>query len=92
MPFKDTPGLRRLVAQALAEEDRVTVRVLPARHFHVVGVRDYGPGETFELPRVRARKLIEADLKAIDGECGRPKRWRSRRDVEKPQSAQPVGT
>jgi hypothetical protein len=60
MPFKDTPGLRRLVAQALAAEDEVTVRVLPGCHFHVVGVRDYGPGETFRLPRLRARTLVDA--------------------------------
>lgn len=62
MPLKDTPGLRRLVAQALAEEDRVTVRVLHGRHFHVVGVRDYGPGETFDLPRSRARVLVETNV------------------------------
>lgn len=62
MPFKDTPGLRRLVAQALAAQDEVRVRVLPGRHFHVVGIRDYGPGEIFRLPRLRARTLIEANV------------------------------
>ena len=62
MPLKDTPALRRLVAQALAAEDQVGVRVLPERHFHVVGVRDYGPGETFRLQRLRALGLIAAGI------------------------------
>ena len=62
MPFKDTPALRRLVAQVQAAHDQVDVRVLPGRHFHVVGVRDYGPGETFSLPRLRAQTLIDAHV------------------------------
>jgi hypothetical protein len=62
MPFKDTPALRRLVAQVQAAHDQVDVRVLPGRHFHVVGVRDYGPGETFTLPRLRAQILIDAQV------------------------------
>jgi hypothetical protein len=62
MPFKDTPALRRLVAQVQAAQDQVHVRVLPGRHFHVVGERDYGPGEVFSLPRLRAKSLVDAHV------------------------------
>jgi hypothetical protein len=62
MPFKDTPALRRLVAQVQAAQDQVQVRVLPDRHFHVVGEHDYGPGEVFSLPRLRAMSLVDAHV------------------------------
>jgi hypothetical protein len=65
MPFKDTPALRRLAAQVLAAQDQVQVRVLPGRHFHVVGERDYGPGEVFSLPRLRAQTLADAEVVEI---------------------------
>jgi hypothetical protein len=67
MPFKDTPALRRLVAQVQAAQDQVEVRVLPGRHFHIVGERDYGPGETFSLPRARAMTLVEAHVVELVG-------------------------
>jgi len=62
MPFKDTPALRRLVAQVQAAQDQVQVRVLPGRHFHIVGERDYGPGEVFSLRRQRAQTLVDAHV------------------------------
>jgi hypothetical protein len=65
MPFKDTPALRRLVAQAQAAQDHVQVRVTPGRHFHIVGEREYGAGETFSLPRLRAQTLVEAHVVEI---------------------------
>ena len=36
------------------------MRALPGRHFHVVGERDYGPGEIFSLQRLRAQALVIA--------------------------------
>jgi hypothetical protein len=62
MPLKDTPALRRLAAQALAAEDQVGVRVRADRHFHVAGVRDYGPGEVLRMQRLRALTLIAAGV------------------------------
>jgi hypothetical protein len=63
MPFKDTPGLRRLVASALAERDVVDVRIRDGEPIGVVlDERTYGPGETVRVSRRRAESLLERGL------------------------------
>ena len=59
MPFKDTPGLRRIAAQALEARDTVRVRVV---HHAAALVLDGSPtreGDTLEVPRRRVHDLVE---------------------------------
>jgi hypothetical protein len=57
MPFKDTPGLRRIAAMAIENRDVVQVRVLPAPDRWIVEGTELRAGETLSMTRRRALDL-----------------------------------
>jgi hypothetical protein len=57
MPFKDTPGLRRMAAAAIEERDIVRARLCPDHQFCDMDGRLFRPGETMMLSRRRATEL-----------------------------------
>jgi hypothetical protein len=59
MPFKDTPGLRRIAAIAIEQRDVVEVRVLPVPFLYIVEGTELREGQIVTLTRRRARDLVE---------------------------------
>jgi hypothetical protein len=57
MPFKDTPGLRRIAAAAIEARDVVPARLLPGHQFCDMDGRVFRPGDTMTLPRRQATEL-----------------------------------
>jgi hypothetical protein len=57
MPFKDTPGLRRVAAMAIEHRDVVEVRVLPLPYVCIVEGTELRAGETLSMTRRRALDL-----------------------------------
>jgi hypothetical protein len=57
MPFKDTPGLRRVAAMAIEQRDVVQVRVLPLPYVCIVGGTELRAGETLSMTRRHALDL-----------------------------------
>ena len=46
VPFKDTPGLRRVAAMAIEKRDLVEVRVLPSSFIYIVEGMELRAGQT----------------------------------------------
>jgi hypothetical protein len=59
MPFKDTPGLRRVAAMAIENRDIVEVRVLPLPFVCIVEGTELREGQTLKLTRRRALELAD---------------------------------
>jgi hypothetical protein len=59
MPFKDTPGLRRVAAMAIENRERVDVRVLPMPFACIVEGTELREGQIVRLTRRRALDLAE---------------------------------
>jgi hypothetical protein len=59
MPFKDTPGLRRVAAMAIENRDLVEVRVLPTPSLYIVEGTELREGQTLTMTRRRALDLAE---------------------------------
>jgi hypothetical protein len=59
MPFKDTPGLRRVAAMAIENREMVDVRVLPMPCACVVEGTELREGQILRLTRRRALDLAE---------------------------------
>ena len=51
MPFKDTPGLRRIAAMAIENRDVVQVRVLPLPYTCIWEGTELRTGETLGMTR-----------------------------------------
>jgi hypothetical protein len=62
VPFKDTPGLRRIAAMAIENRDVVEVRVLPLDVLYIVEGVEVREGQTLRLTRVRAMHLVECGV------------------------------
>jgi hypothetical protein len=65
MPFKDTPGLRRIAMQAIEERAVVWVRVLPHDPVFVYDGTVLREGETLQLSRRRADDLVSQRIVAL---------------------------
>jgi hypothetical protein len=59
MPFKDTPGLRRVAAMAIEHREMVDVRVLSMPFACVVEGTELRAGQIVRLTRRRALDLAE---------------------------------
>ena len=59
MPFKDTPGLRRVAAMAIENRELVDVRVLPMPFACIVEGTELRAGQIVRLTRRRALELAE---------------------------------
>ena len=59
MPFKDTPGLRRVAAMAIENRELVDVRVLPMPFACIVEGTELREGQIVRLTRRRALELAE---------------------------------
>jgi hypothetical protein len=59
MPFKDTPGLRRVAAMAIENRELVDVRVLPMPFACIVEGTELREGQIVRLTRRRALDLAE---------------------------------
>lgn len=57
MPFKDTPGLRRVAAMAIENRECVDVRVLPVPCVCIVEGTELEAGQVLRLTRRRAADL-----------------------------------
>jgi hypothetical protein len=57
MPFKDTPGLRRIAAAAIEARDVVSVRLLHGHTFRDVDGVVYREGQVMRMPRRNALEL-----------------------------------
>jgi hypothetical protein len=57
MPFKDTPGLRRVAAMAIENRELVDVRVLPMPFACIVEGTELRAGQIVRLTRRRALDL-----------------------------------
>lgn len=57
MPFKETPGLRRVAAMAIEHREVVEVRVLPLPYVCIVEGTELRAGETLSMTRLRALGL-----------------------------------
>jgi hypothetical protein len=57
MPFKDTPGLRRVAAMAIENREQVDVRVLPMPFACIVEGTELRAGQIVRLTRRRALDL-----------------------------------
>jgi hypothetical protein len=57
LPFKDTPGLRRIAAAAIEARDVVSVRLLRGSSFRDADGVVYREGQTMEMPRRHALEL-----------------------------------
>ncbi len=62
MPFKDTPGLRRVASMAIENRDLVEVRVLPVPFVCIVEGTELREGETHTLTRRRALGLADRGI------------------------------
>jgi hypothetical protein len=62
MPFKDTPGLRRVAAMAIEQRDRVDVRVLPTPFVCIVEGAELREGQILRLTRRHALDLAARGL------------------------------
>jgi hypothetical protein len=62
MPFKDTPGLRRVAAMAIENRELVDVRVLPMPFAYILEGTALRAGEILRLTRRRALDLAERGL------------------------------
>jgi hypothetical protein len=60
MPFKDSPGLRRIAAAAIDARDMVEVRVLERDAVFILENRPLYPGEVLTLQRRRAVLMAES--------------------------------
>jgi hypothetical protein len=67
MPFKDTPGLRRIAAMAIENRDVVEVRVLPLDAMYIVEGLELREGQTLSFTRVRAMHLVELGVVELVG-------------------------
>jgi hypothetical protein len=59
MPFKDTPGLRRIAAMALEERDLVRVQVRPLASLVLLEHAEIREGQVLTMSRRRAHNLAE---------------------------------
>ena len=57
MPFKDTPGLRRIAAMALEERDLVRVQVRPLASLVLLEQVEIREGQVLTMSRRRADSL-----------------------------------
>jgi hypothetical protein len=67
MPFKDTPGLRRVAAMAIEHRDLVEVRVLPVPFVCIVEGTELRAGQTLTLTRRCAVDLAERGIVELLG-------------------------
>jgi hypothetical protein len=67
MPFKDTPGLRRVAAMAIENRERVDVRVLPMPFACIVEGTELRAGEVVRMTRRRALELAERGIVELLG-------------------------
>ncbi len=67
MPFKDTPGLRRIAAMAIEMRDMVEVRVLALDSVYIVDGTELREGRTLLLSRRHADDLVERGIVEIIG-------------------------
>jgi hypothetical protein len=67
MPFKDTPGLRRIAEIAIQNRDLVEVRVLPVPFVCIVEETELRAGQTLTLTRRRAVDLAERGIVELLG-------------------------
>jgi hypothetical protein len=67
MPFKDTPGLRRVAAMAIENRDQVDVRVLPMPFACIVEGIELRAGEIVRMTRRRALELAERGIVELLG-------------------------
>ena len=62
MPFKDTPGLRRVAAMAIENRDLVEVRVLELPYACIVEGVELRAGQTLSMTRRRALDLAASGV------------------------------
>lgn len=67
MPFKDTPGLRRIAAMAIENRDLVDVRVLPMPFACIVDGSELREGQIVRMTRRRALELVERGVVELLG-------------------------
>jgi hypothetical protein len=65
MPFKDTPGLRRIAMQAIEERPVVWVRVLPHGPLFLYEGTVLREGEMLQLSQRRADDLVSQRIAAL---------------------------
>ncbi len=62
MPFKDTPGLRRMAKAAIEARDIVRARLLPGHSFLDMDGVVYRQGQVMRIPRRHAKELASSGL------------------------------
>jgi hypothetical protein len=67
MPFKDTPGLRRVAAIAIENRDLVDVRVLPMPFACIVEGTELREGQIVRMTRRRGLELAERGIVELLG-------------------------
>jgi hypothetical protein len=67
MPFKDTPGLRRVAAMAIENRDLVDVRVLPMPFACIVEGTELREGQIVRMTRRRGLELAERGIVELLG-------------------------
>jgi hypothetical protein len=73
VPFKDTPGLRRIAASAIEARDMVWVRVLPRDPFVISNGTLLHAGEILGMPRRQALGLVSSGVaELLDGRPPEP--------------------
>ena len=66
MPFKDTPGLRRIAADAIEARDVVQARLLPGYSFQDMNGEVYREGQVMSIPRRHTNELAASGVVTLE--------------------------